>query len=169
MAYMPQTAPSLGASCAEVVKAVSEVRGLKAGRIADVAAALNLDWAMVRGLSFRALSGGMKQKLLLAMTLTSGASLFILDEPTASLDPGAREAFFNLFKALDGRATLLLCSHRLEELRVLVDQALVLQEGRLAYQGPAAPLLIPPDETGQEDPGRLQIQWGRIRRPADAA
>src|SRR5690606_37970169 len=86
---------------------------------------------------FRSLSGGTKQKLLIALALAADASLLILDEPTASLDAGARERFFEQFAALPDTTTLVLCSHRLDEIRPLVAQILQLAEGRVAYDGPA--------------------------------
>jgi energy-coupling factor transporter ATP-binding protein EcfA2 len=65
----------------------------------------------------------------------------ILDEPTGSLDPRTRESFFELFEALAATATLVLCSHRLDEVRPLVDRVLLLDDGRLAYDGPASTFL----------------------------
>ena len=84
----------------------------------------------------RALSGGMKQKLLISLALAAPVSLLILDEPTASLDHAAREAFFRLFDKKAGGATLLLSSHRLDEVRRLVDRVLVLEEGHIALDAP---------------------------------
>ncbi|MBM4131684.1 ATP-binding cassette domain-containing protein, partial [bacterium] len=83
-----------------------------------------------------ALSGGMKQKLLIALALAPESSLLILDEPTASLDAAARQVFYELVSERAGSATLLLCSHRLEEVRHLVDHVVGLEEGRLAFDGP---------------------------------
>ena len=74
-------------------------------------------------------------------SFASRASLLILDEPTGSLDARARERFFALFEAVAPETTLLLCSHRLDEIRPLVDHVLLLEEGRLAYDGPAREFL----------------------------
>jgi ABC-type multidrug transport system ATPase subunit len=82
-----------------------------------------------------------RSKLLIALAFASGASLLLLDEPTGSLDARARERFFELFAAVPAGTTLLLCSHRLEEIRPLVDHVLLLQEGQLAYDGEAAAFL----------------------------
>ena len=141
MAYVPQIAPQLAAPVDEVVRAIARVRGLSAGSVARVAGELELDLAAIGGRPFRSLSGGTKQKLLIALALSSGASLLILDEPTGSLDARARERFFTLFDALAADVTLVLCSHRLEEIRLLVDHVLRLEDGRIAYDGPAAALL----------------------------
>jgi ABC-type multidrug transport system ATPase subunit len=141
MAYVPQVAPQLGAPVAEVVGAIARVRGLARERIARLAGAFDLDLAALGRQPFRLLSGGTKQKLLIALAFAADARLLILDEPTGSLDARARERFFELFDALAPDVTLVLCSHRLEEVRPLVDQVLLLQEGRVAYDGPAAAFL----------------------------
>jgi len=141
MAYVPQIAPHLAAPVDEVVRAIARVRGLDAGAVARAAAALDLTLETVARRPFRSLSGGTKQKLLIALALASGASLLILDEPTGSLDAHARERFFALFEALAPEATLVLCSHRLDEIRPLVDHVLLLDDGRVGYDGPAARFL----------------------------
>ena len=141
MAYVPQIAPQLAAPVSEVVGAIARVRGVGREDVAQVARALGLEPASVAERPFRSLSGGTKQKLLIALALVSGASLLILDEPTGSLDARARERFFELFDSLAPDASLVLCSHRLDEIRPLVDHVLLLEEGRLAYQGPARAFL----------------------------
>jgi ABC-2 type transport system ATP-binding protein len=137
IAYVPQVAPHLAASAGELVRAVTRLRGLAPDAVARVAAELELDLNAIRTRPFRDLSGGMKQKLLIALALATDASLLILDEPTASLDPRARETFFRLFETLGSGRTLLLCSHRLEELARLIDHVVLLEEGRIAWEGSA--------------------------------
>jgi ABC-type multidrug transport system ATPase subunit len=139
LAYVPQVAPMLSASVAEVCQLVAVTRGLEPERIHHAAKALELNLAAVARQPFRNLSGGMKQKLLIALALASEASLFVLDEPTASLDAGARERFFQAFAALPAGVTLLICSHRPEELERSVDRVVALEEGRILQ--PASPPL----------------------------
>jgi ABC-type multidrug transport system ATPase subunit len=127
----------MAASVGEIVRAVSELRGTSAAAATEIAGELGLDLAAVRGRAVRGLSGGMRQKLLLALALATPADLLILDEPTASLDAAARGRFLARFAALDPRATVVLCSHRLDELRTLVDHVVALADGRIAYDGPA--------------------------------
>jgi ABC-type multidrug transport system ATPase subunit len=141
MAYVPQISPQLGAPVGELLAAIARVRGLDPGRVARLAAALELDLAALAPRPFRSLSGGTRQKLLIALAFAADARLLILDEPTGSLDARARERFFELFDACAPDATLLLCSHRLDEIRPLVDHVLLLHEGRMAYDGPAADFL----------------------------
>jgi len=136
LAYVPQTSPQLGATVEEVIGAVAAVRGCGMAAIASVASTLDLDLGTIAGKPVRALSGGMKQKLLLSLAFASRISLLILDEPTASLDAPTRKAFFRLVEERTREATLILCSHRLEEVRHLVDHVVALDDGRLAWQGP---------------------------------
>ena len=141
LAYVPQIAPAMAASVREVVGAVCALRGLQRAAVAEVAAELGLDLAAVAGRPLRGLSGGMRQKLLLALALATPAELMILDEPTASLDAAARARFLDRFARLAATATVILCSHRLDELRALVDHVVVLADGRVAHDGPAAAYL----------------------------
>jgi ABC-2 type transport system ATP-binding protein len=136
LAYVPQIAPQLGAPVGDVVRAVGRLRSLACDDVRAVAGAFDLDLEAIAHLPFRSLSGGMKQKLLIALALSARASLLILDEPTASLDSRARQRFFEVFEELTPQATLLLCSHRLEEIRPLVHHVLMLEDGRLVYDGP---------------------------------
>lgn len=136
LAYVPQIAPQLGASVGELVRAVTQVRGVDVERVAEIARAFDLPLDLVATRPFRGLSGGMKQKLLLALALSARASLLVLDEPTDSLDARARERFYELFDGLASGSTLVLCSHRLDEIRPLVDHVLLLHDGQLAYDGP---------------------------------
>ena len=141
MAYVPQAAPQLGARVEEVLWSVARVRGLPRDAIARFAREFELELDALAPRPFRSLSGGTKQKLLIALAFASRASLLILDEPTGSLDASARQRFVELFAEIPSDTTLLLCSHRLEEVRPLVDHVLLLEEGRLVWQGRAAAFL----------------------------
>jgi ABC-2 type transport system ATP-binding protein len=137
IAYVPQVAPPWSAPLGEVIRAVADLRGIAIDRIAAGAARLELDVELLARRPFRGLSGGMRQKALLALALAAAPRLAILDEPTASLDAAARARFFAMAPEALGDATLLLCSHRLDELRTLVDHVVVLADGRVAWSGPA--------------------------------
>lgn len=141
VAYVPQIAPQLAASCGDLVRAICALRGLAEAEVRAAADRLGLAVDDVARRPFRSLSGGSKQKLLIALALAARPQLVILDEPTASLDAEARGRFFALQRELAGDATLILCSHRLEELRSLVDHVVALDDGRVSYDGDAATYL----------------------------
>src|SRR5215470_3636091 len=137
ISYVSQISPPWSAPVGEVVAAVAALRGVPAVRVAALAAQLELRVDEVEHRPFRSLSGGNRQKLLIALALAAAPGLAILDEPTASLDAAARQRFFELAADRLERATVVLCSHRLDELRTLVDHVVVLADGRVAWQGPA--------------------------------
>lgn len=132
LAYVPQAPPQLGASVADVVTAVTSLRALAAPAVVAMAARLDLDLGAVGPKPFRTLSGGMKQKVLLALAFASDARLCIFDEPTASLDTTSRAHFARLLGALDPRTTVIVCSHRFEEVRPYVTRVIELGEGQVA-------------------------------------
>lgn len=136
IAYVPQIAPKFGASVGEVIRAITRVRDMSPDAVVECGAEVGIDLRAVERQAFRDLSGGAKQKTLISLALASQASLYVLDEPTASLDTQSRRDLFRLLSERTADATLLLCSHRLEEIRTLVDRVMVLHEGRLVYFGP---------------------------------
>lgn len=141
MAYVPQTAPLTAASVREVVRAVCQTRGIERAVVAETAADFELDLDEIAGRPVRGLSGGMRHKLLIALALSARADFLVLDEPTASLDPRNRARFLKRIAEQAADATVLLCSHRLEEVRHLVDRVVELDDGRIAFDGPAAEFL----------------------------
>ncbi len=148
LAYVPQVAPALGATVAEIVQLVTLTRDLAVDDVRKTAAALELELDAVNRQPFRNLSGGMKQKLLLAIAFAAKPKLLVMDEPTASLDAHARDRFFALCAGLGPDVTLLLCSHRVEELRQLAEHVVAMNDGRISFDGPAADYLKGPALTG---------------------
>lgn len=84
-----------------------------------------------------ALSGGQKQKLNLASVLVMQPELIILDEPTSQLDPIAADEFISMLKRLNEETgiTVLIAEHRLERLMTYADRLLMMENGRLCYEG----------------------------------
>ncbi len=138
IAYVPQVAPAMAVTVGDLIRTVASVRGLGTERIFEICAELGLAIDPIKKQPFRGLSGGMKQKLLIALALGVRPRLVILDEPTASLDAAARARFAALEREHLAGATVILCSHRLDELRTMVDRVVSLSEGRVAHDGPAA-------------------------------
>ncbi len=83
----------------------------------------------------RELSGGMRQRLALAIALLADPPLLLLDEPTANLDARARDALLALLADLKSMGkTLVFSSHRFEEVATLADRVLVMEQGRLVAE-----------------------------------
>lgn len=79
-----------------------------------------------------ALSGGMKQRLALAIALLADPPILLLDEPTASLDAEAQREFVHLIRELNQAGkTIIFSSHRFEEVAALAQSVLVLEGGKL--------------------------------------
>ncbi|HET9703055.1 MAG TPA: ABC transporter ATP-binding protein [Vicinamibacterales bacterium] len=116
------------------------------------------------GALVRSLSGGQKQRLALAMAILHGPELYILDEPTAGLDPAARRQIHDILLDLkrEGR-TILLSSHYLDEIEALADRVVILSAGRIVADGSPLDLLAQAagtstlwlDVTGVTEPDRL--------------
>ena len=84
----------------------------------------------------RQLSTGMRQRLSLAAALLGSPPVLVLDEPTASLDLGSQGELISLLQDLQRQGqTLLLSSHRAEEIRALADRLVVLDQGRVVASG----------------------------------
>jgi zinc transport system ATP-binding protein len=82
------------------------------------------------------LSGGQQQRVLIARALAGEPELFFLDEPTAGVDLPNQLALADALRTLSGRgATVVLVAHELGPLEPLVDRAVVMRDGRIAYDG----------------------------------
>jgi len=136
VAYVPQIAPPIEAPVGEVVRAHARLRAIDEEATFVRAGRLGLDARAVRRQAFRDLSGGMKQKLLAAMALATGAPILVCDEPTASLDEAAREAFFEQLEERPKGHVVVMCSHRVEEVRLFVGRVIELREGRITRDAP---------------------------------
>lgn len=87
------------------------------------------------------LSGGMKQKVNLALAFLNKPAVAILDEPTTGLDPVARAEFWDSLDTLCHNQLLFLSSHYMSEVQEHCSHVLYLNDGRLVYAGPIEGLL----------------------------
>jgi len=91
-----------------------------------------------------ALSGGLKQRLALAIALLADPAVLLLDEPTANLDAQAQREYLALLAELRARdqKTIIFASHRLEEVEAVANRVLLLEQGRLVAALTPAELLV---------------------------
>jgi ABC-type multidrug transport system ATPase subunit len=80
-------------------------------------------------------SGGMRQRFGIAQALLGDPKLLIVDEPTAGLDPGERNRFYNLLAELGESIVVILSTHIVQDVKELCTQMAILDRGQLLYSG----------------------------------
>jgi ABC-2 type transport system ATP-binding protein len=129
--FVPQLPPPLKMPVGQLIDFAASLCGTEGKRIAELALRLGLDVARVSAQPFVKLSGGQKQKILIAIALGREARVLIMDEPAANLDPEARKIFFELLAERQHNTTMLISSHRLNEVAALVNRVIELDMGRV--------------------------------------
>ena len=90
----------------------------------------------------RKVSGGQRQRLLLAIALVNNPDVLFLDEPTTGLDPDARQRFWHLISSIQAEGkTIVITTHYMEEARVLCDELMFMHQGKILAQGKPDALL----------------------------
>ena len=82
-----------------------------------------------------ALSGGMRQRLLLAQAIIHNPKVLILDEPTAGLDPYQRNKIKNIIAELSADCIILLATHVVSDIEVIANDVILLKEGKVIKHG----------------------------------
>jgi ABC-2 type transport system ATP-binding protein len=106
-----------------------------------------------RGSRIRALSGGQRRRLDVALGIVGRPELVFLDEPTTGFDPEARRQFWDVVRALAKEGTsVLLTTHYLEEAEALADRVAVINNGRVIETGA-------PSELGGRQDAPAEVSW----------
>jgi ABC-2 type transport system ATP-binding protein len=88
-----------------------------------------------RNKSVKSFSGGMKQRVGIAQALIGEPRLIIVDEPTAGLDPGERNRFYNLLADVGKDVIVILSTHIVDDVRELCTKMAIMNLGKIVYQG----------------------------------
>ena len=139
LGYLPQEFglyPNLSAEVTldhfAAMKGVLDGRQRK-GLVADLLPQTNLHEAGKKAVG--SLSGGMKQRLGIAIALAGSPKLLIVDEPTAGLDPTERHRFLNLLAEIGQEIVVLLSTHIVEDVRELCQEIAIVDKGRVIVSG----------------------------------
>ena len=111
-------------------------------RHAEVRRVLDLvDLGDVATKRIRTLSGGQRRRVALAQALLGEPELLLLDEPTTGVDPEQRVSLRQVLSRAGERSTVLLSTHQTEDVAALCDRVVVLDQGRVRFDGPVTDLV----------------------------
>lgn len=143
LGYLPENGPlypemtPLG-----MLRFFADARGLSRAyreeRIEAVVEICDLSTVMYKSIS--KLSKGFKQRVGMAQALLHEPDVLILDEPTAGLDPNQIREVRRTMRRLSETKTILLSTHILQEVEAMADRVVMINEGRLVYDGDVAGL-----------------------------
>ena len=136
--FVPQLPPPLKMPVGQLINFSASLCGTDPQRIHAIAKRLGLDIDGILARQFVRLSGGMKQKLLIAIALGRDAKVLVMDEPAANLDPEARKIFFDLLAERLDDATMIISSHRLDEVSALVNRVIEMDMGKVVLDDKVA-------------------------------
>ncbi|MES2521164.1 MAG: ABC transporter ATP-binding protein [Gemmatimonadota bacterium] len=139
LGYLPQDFGLYPNMSAEVIlDHFATLKGVKdRGERGDLVDALleQVNLHDVRRQSVGGYSGGMKQRLGIAIALAGRPSLMIVDEPTAGLDPAERHRFLNLLADIGEDVVVILSTHIVEDVRELCSHMAIINKGEVVVQG----------------------------------
>ncbi len=130
--YVPQDVTLYDMSVTATLSFFAQLKRAPAARVNALLADLGLSEHAAKPVP--ALSGGLRQRLALAIALLDNPPVLLLDEPTANLDAQAQRDYLALLSQLchaQGKS-IIFASHRLEEVEMLAARVLVLEQGKLA-------------------------------------
>jgi len=87
-------------------------------------------------------SGGMRQRFGIAQSLIGNPKLVIVDEPTAGLDPGERNRFYNILSEIGENIIVILSTHIVQDVRELCTHMAVMDKGRVLFSGTTDDALV---------------------------
>ena len=131
ISFIPQLPPPVKLSIEELLSFVEKSSDISREKIFAESQRMDLDLKNQLKKPFFKLSGGMKQKLLIAIALSKKSNLLIFDEPTANLDPKGREKFYELLTEIDSACSTLFITHRLDEIEGLVNRQITMDLGKV--------------------------------------
>ena len=146
-------------------------RHAEVGRVLDLVGMRELG-----GKKMRRLSGGQRRRVALAQAFLGGPDLLVLDEPTNGLDPEQRASLRGVLSDAGQHSTVLLATHQTEDVAALCERVVVLDAGRVRYDGSVRELVAQAagrvwlaDEESRHALSSWRVGTGRYRHVAHEA
>lgn len=138
LGYLPETGPLYpDMTPYSLLDFFAEARGLnkklKRERIAEVVEICSLSSVIYKPIN--KLSKGYRQRVGMAQTLIHEPDVLIMDEPTSGLDPNQIHGVRETMRRLGQEKTILLSTHILQEVKAMASRVILINEGRLVYDG----------------------------------
>ncbi|ASM38099.1 MAG: ABC transporter ATP-binding protein [Campylobacter sputorum] len=131
LTFVPQTPPPIKFNINELISYVSKSSNTKESEIYKFCEKLDFDLKQNLKKPFYKLSGGMKQKFLIAIAFARNVDIMLFDEPTANLDPLGRDKFSELLKEYFRQKSMIFISHRLDEIGEYIHRVIQMDFGAI--------------------------------------
>ncbi len=129
--FVPQIPPPIKMTVGEMLNFFASLTDTGKEEFIKISENLGLDVQANINKPFMKLSGGMKQKLLVAFALGRKPKILLMDEPAANLDPKARKILFDYLDKFDKNALMIISSHRIDEVENLVNRLIEMDMGEI--------------------------------------
>jgi gliding motility-associated transport system ATP-binding protein len=156
--YLPEGAPAYpDMTPLAFLKFVGEIRGLRgdarAARIAEVGRKVHLEGVMQQPIE--TLSKGYKRRVGLAQAILHDPPVLIMDEPTDGLDPNQKYEVRSLIREMGRTKAIVLSTHILEEVEAVCTRAIIINRGRVVFDGKPSEL----ESRAPESVTRNRMDW----------
>jgi ABC-2 type transport system ATP-binding protein len=144
LGYLPEGAPAYpDMTPASFLEFVAEIRGMsgqaRGRRIEEVVRLVHLEGVMHQPIE--TLSKGYKRRVGLAQAILHDPQVLIMDEPTDGLDPNQKYEVRNLIRRMAEKKAIVLSTHILEEVEAVCTRAIIINRGRVVFDGTPSELL----------------------------